>query len=1749
MSEQGPSKNPYPGLRSFQTDEDYLFFGREDQTAELINRLRDHRFLAVLGTSGSGKSSLVKAGLLPALQGGSMRNAGSSWEIAILRPGADPIHNLAKALLETDMFDEQDGDALIHIKAGLNRSGLGLVDTARTSELEKGANLLIVVDQFEEIFRFREAGSENAESASAFIKLLLESVNQSEVPVYVALTMRSDYMGDCARFASLAEAVNKGKYLIPRLKRTQRKTAITGPAQVAGGSLTERLVQRLLNDVGDDPDQLPILQHALMRTWDQWSRDHQEGEAVDLRHYEAVGKMQEALSLHADEIYSELPDDSTRRITERLFKALTLRGTDQRGVRRPTQLEHLIQILNADSETIARVINAYRRTGRTFLTPLEPVELSSETVIDISHESLMRAWGRLRNWVEEEGQSLRIYRRLTETAELHAEKKAGLYHDPDLQIALSWKENEKPNREWAERYAPGFETAIEFLEKSRRTAQAEAEEKERLRQRELEQAKALAEEKERSAKGLRTLARTLGLAALVTMFLLVLTFNAKKKADESEKLATAERKTAAQARDRLMLRETETFVETPGKSQEALAYYAKLLRDSEDESFKRIVAGRAISLLTQRNFLFPEIAQLTEGKYVRFTQLSQSGHRVLAVTEDSQEDIDQLQVWDSESKELIFNTLIKGPVKLAEFSEEGDLIITRSDVIPEYHSDYTVWSLSEGKQQSEFDIRYSKESSLSDLQSGYLQDLYHFSSDLIIVSERKVSKENAINFLHPGTGEKFWRYSNPWNFFAKGRLDPNRNIFYYFYPGGFSRLDIQQKTDANLKHSFADGYNLDIKIDSTNNRILTRTSWDGTSYRFFGLSDEDPQIEINLEESGEGGEFHDDISKDFKRLAVSIKPMDGSNSRTYVYHLLTNTRLFVIEHDVSVESVHFSPGGSRLATLHQDGSIRIWNAWNGKLIREPIKTDFRSTSFRFQSENRILICATSNNRRNTLLVEIELSSNRLLDERIWKSHNIEHLQYEKGSQTLSWAGKGTFLNFGFSPEIAVESIDLVSGRIKYRASMLGPRYNEFNSYYLNNQDRIISSHNNNYIWIRDLNSNTSSNVYSVRTRPGGNENRTARFSSDGKLIGTFPISSNNQTIEVEIIDTQSGELISNSHYQVSVNDLQFSADGKYYVVALKDRTARIIGTDSGHENGEPFVHDEPVNVSAFSPNGQFLATGAGVKFHYWNIEEGSKTGHRLDTLEPIQMIHFSPHGELLAVATRHWIYLWNQQLGFQMMQPVYSENSITSIAFNSNGSRLAIANSSNNLKSEIRLLNIFDSDPGKLPEFPDFLERIAGRHIDKSGTMGKGLTPNRLSLRDNISTFKNTGYLGHRLYDYINIGFDKNIARESSPGYSKRAEQIAALVKANTARTLREVLDIDPENPVALAKLSTQLLRPTSAKKDQEVSPQVREESAWAIARALSLAPDNAEVWRNRAETFLSMGNTTEALQAIRTATSLDSENSLMYVTQGRILQNSGNPEEAIESWSKALALEIKKNPEPSNEKNEILRNRMQAFENVGKTKEAHADLKALAGISIRQSGLSKNHLDLTDFYTGSLTNSLTLGNLIRGDLDPGDTISDFSDNQSIQDSGISFDLRGVIELGDSQTSYFPKEKNGIPIVQKAQSIHFLHTAQDGRPYYAGTAIAEYVIHYESGKTLKIPVMYGSHVRDWFSIESEPMEADDATLINIGTNVRSTLQGRTLRGFIQTWKNPHPELMINSVDIVSAEAESRLVVFAITVEE
>ena len=456
--------NPFVGLRPFGSDESLLFFGRQQQTTELLQRLHEHHFMGVVGSSGSGKSSLILAGLIPRLKAGYLVNERDRWLIPVLKPGETPLYNLAAALIK-ELHKELNVEATQALVQQMQDEGAdAIINLLRSVLDDQRSNVFILIDQFEELFRFSVGAGNPAQKNEAidFVNILLELSANALVPIYVVITMRSDFIGDCSQFYGLPEALNESQYLVPRLTREQLKSAIEGPVRLFGDNINPALTSRLLNDAQTVQDELPLLQHVLMRVWDYEKRTDLNGE-LDLGDYNAVGGITKALSLHADEALKDMSEQD-KHTAKLMLQALTTTDAGGRKIRRPVHLSELAKLTGTSSESIMAIIDHFNEDKRCFLV-VNKIEGSDDSLIDISHESLIRQWETLEIWVNEETDSGNSYLRLCETVILHNEGKKDLLSGTELQVALGWRKTFNPTAAWAARYNKAFEESMDFLEK------------------------------------------------------------------------------------------------------------------------------------------------------------------------------------------------------------------------------------------------------------------------------------------------------------------------------------------------------------------------------------------------------------------------------------------------------------------------------------------------------------------------------------------------------------------------------------------------------------------------------------------------------------------------------------------------------------------------------------------------------------------------------------------------------------------------------------------------------------------------------------------------------------------------------------------------------------------------------------------------------------------------------------------------------------------------------------------------------------------------------------------------------------------------------------------------------------------------------------------------------------------------------------------------------------------------------------
>jgi len=467
MDTSNDNTAPYPGLRYFTEDERLIFFGRESQTAQILTLLKEFNFVAVIGESGCGKSSLVRAGVIPSLRGGGLDGSGADWLVSVMRPGVHPIRNLATSISKVCMsrFEASDLSPDL-LEESLRSTSMGLdesIDFALETE-EPSTRALIVVDQFEELFRFGSRSKGGMEEAIAFVQLLLNAVNKPNSKTFVLITMRLDFLRECATIPGLSEELNRGQYLVPPMQRHERRMAIDLPAKRFGKTISPRLIERALNDAGEAADQLPVLQHALMRAW------YQAGDeaVIDLEHYNEIGGASTAVSKHANAIYDALPSDRYRLIAERLFKAISFKsGRD--AVRRPLKFSTILNIVgenDSDALILREVIDSFSGQGVDFIISRQKRKdraSSNEEVeiVEVSHEAILRVWDKLAGteenafsdgWIQEEAKNSEYWQELKNSFATYSVDKTNYLRGYALGFARDWWQQQKPNIAWAKLY-------------------------------------------------------------------------------------------------------------------------------------------------------------------------------------------------------------------------------------------------------------------------------------------------------------------------------------------------------------------------------------------------------------------------------------------------------------------------------------------------------------------------------------------------------------------------------------------------------------------------------------------------------------------------------------------------------------------------------------------------------------------------------------------------------------------------------------------------------------------------------------------------------------------------------------------------------------------------------------------------------------------------------------------------------------------------------------------------------------------------------------------------------------------------------------------------------------------------------------------------------------------------------------------------------------------------------------------------
>jgi WD40 repeat protein len=546
---------PYRGLESFYQEHARFFFGREALTEWLLNELQlsygpkeTNRFLAIIGASGSGKSSLARAGLVSALKQGAIGDS-KNWPIVILRPGQDPLESLAIAIsaeenlrqfippIKTIISEFSDDKKALHwaVRKALH----GMPETSR---------VFLLIDQFEEIFTLCHDDTRR----KAFIKNVLYAANVVGGQTVVVLTMRADFYSRCARYGTLAAALSDHQFLVGPMTEEELRNAIERPAQMVGCELEPGLAETLITDFNRGPGTLPLLQHALLELWIS-----RKGRQLTNEAYQNIGGIEGALEQRAEQVYDQLTK-AERKICRQILLRLTQAGTDTDDTKRIATLEELITI-ETKKKLVEKVIQTLSGPDARLIT-IDGGEELEEQSVEVVHEALIRGWSRLQAWLDEDREFLLWRQR--------------------LRIYLSQRKQAPHDKDTLLRGAPLVE-ARRWLEG--RSGNLNSDEKSYI---------------ETSVKQETRGRRRRAIFLLITLFLALgtalFTFSQWRKALKNEKTAKIQADNLTQARDEIERRllEAERLARTAAPSQ-MLSFKALRQKESGNNALAALLARQA----------------------------------------------------------------------------------------------------------------------------------------------------------------------------------------------------------------------------------------------------------------------------------------------------------------------------------------------------------------------------------------------------------------------------------------------------------------------------------------------------------------------------------------------------------------------------------------------------------------------------------------------------------------------------------------------------------------------------------------------------------------------------------------------------------------------------------------------------------------------------------------------------------------------------------------------------------------------------------------------------------------------------------------------------------------------------------------------------------------------------------------------------------------------------------------------------
>ncbi len=1245
--------NPYKGLQAFEEADSANFFGRDALIDHLLNKIReqdDERFLAVIGPSGSGKSSVVQAGMIPRMRRGTVPGS-ERWFVVEMLPGARPLEELEAALLRIAVNPPQS------LLEQLKEDERGLVRATKRVLADNRSELFLFIDQFEEVFTL---GKDKAE-ITHFLNSIVTAVTDPHCHLRVIVTLRADFYDQPLLYPAFGDLVRRHTEVVLPMTPEELELAIAGPAERVGVLPEPGLIQQITGDISTQPGALPLLQYALTELFDRRS-----GRVMTMAAYHKLGGALGALARRADEIYSAL-DPKSQEVARQLFLRLVNLGEGGTDNTRRRALHTELNSIGNDPAAMEKVIEYF---GKSRLLTFDHDPQTREPTIEVAHEALIREWQQLRDWLEDGREDLLMQRRLEAAS-------------------VEWLKSRKDRSFLA---SGGRLTQFEEWQ-ARSNLALSAEESEYLRNSIAEREAMVAQENERQAREqmletrsrnrLRLLVAVMTVAALIAVGLAGLAFTQgqiaqqeRVKAEDNanaastaqfvaeanrleaeENAADAERSANAAATAQSVAEanrlEAEANAAIAEENRQTAEQNAANAERSANEARSLALAANSRNLLSEHNpnlaltlaieasnvyqppaaDIQQTLAQIAYGSSARFRLEGHSGS-VLSVASNDQSGLSvsadgTMHLWnllDGSEAAVTFN-LDGGVANSVAISSDSKTGITGM-----FDGSVILWNLETGEQirrlEGHSDIVNSVE----------------FSPD-----------ESQILSASMDRTIRLWNFRN------------GREIQNIESPGAILKADF-----------------------SPDGQYVVTGSADVTAASGLPVEDQDRTVRVwNLETGEEVQRF--EPRSGFVR-AVAFSP-DGN-------HVLSGTwnsadggtlqywdiatgeleRRFYGHTDI-ISEVKFSTDGKKILSGSWDRSLRLWDVNTGVELERFDGHHDRILSASFGLNDEYILVGTGNIGNNIPNPQVDTVADPSVW--LWDLRNRAQIHALTGHQDWIWSAvispNGRYAATGAGP-ISLPTNRTADTSVRLWDLQTGEEVRRFEGH-TNTVNMVAFSPDGQTIASASWDGTVR--LWDVATGEGriGFEGHTSRvlsvnFSPDGQSAlsaGCGEFNATNACIKGEIIlwDVATGEEIRRFEgHTAAVNNAVFSPDGSLIASAADDNSVRLWDAATGAETSTLQGHTNRVTNVVFSPDATMLLSSAwDTTARLWDVATGRELRQLVGHSRAVFGVAFSPDSRMALTGSADLtIRLWDVATGGEIREFDGHTNWVLSVVFSPDGS-------------------------------------------------------------------------------------------------------------------------------------------------------------------------------------------------------------------------------------------------------------------------------------------------------------------------------------------------------------------------------------------------------------------------------------------------------------------------------------------------